>query len=247
MKVSVIIVSAAGTSALDKVLAGYALQTWRDFEVVVAAPADAPASGLVAGRTRGFPVPLRHAAANEEDGTLASRAIDAARGDYLLFTRDDCIPRPDLVAVHARMATPGRFLCGDSWGLGPSLSRRLTRNDIVLGRCFRPAWLRAQEPASASIQRQLEAGPVAARLFDVLWSSGVRFDPRNASAWKGDLLAGQGGPAQRLQARGVRGRSLRHKAVCLQLAQGIGDCPAAETDRAIRGSADDGLAWTRYG
>lgn len=248
MRLSVIIVPAIGSSALDKVLAGYALQAWRDFEVVVAGPAGGPASELVAGRTRGYPVPLRHVASPDDgEDVLYCRAIAAAQGDCLLFTRDDCIPRPDLVAAHARLATPGRFLRGGSCRLGPGLSRQLRRNDIVLGRCFQPDWLQAQEPMGASSRRRLEAGPVAARLFDALRSPGVRFDPRNTSAWKDDLAAGEGGPAARLQARGVRGRNVEHTAVCLQLARAVRDTPLVEPHPGPQYDPGVGLARTRYG
>lgn len=88
MKISDTIVSAAGTTFLDKALAGYALQARRDFEVVVGAPAGTPARVLVAACTRGAAVPLRQGAAGDDgEGALASRVICAALGDSLLFTR----------------------------------------------------------------------------------------------------------------------------------------------------------------
>lgn len=248
MKLSVIIVSATDPSALDKVLTGYALQTWRDFEVIVSTPVHAPASGLVAGRTRAYPVPLRQLPGHDDvEGDVAGRAIDAARGDYLLFTKGDCVPRPDLVAAHARLATPGRFLSGGSCRLEPGLSRRINRNDIVLGRCFEPGWLHAHGPLSPSSRRKLEAASGAGWWLDVFSPAPVRFDPRNASAWKDDLAGGHGGPARRLHARGVRGRNVRGKAMCLQLAHGLLDGAANAVPTAPQPARDAGLASSRYG
>src|SRR5690554_2015163 len=122
LKLSVIIDSRGAGRWLGQVLTGYALQTWRDFEVIVVSGPDAPAPELVAERRRGFPVTLRRVpAGGGPEGPLGG-AISDASGDCLLFTRSDCIPRPDLVAAHAALATRGRFLRGGSCQLGPGLS-----------------------------------------------------------------------------------------------------------------------------
>ncbi len=36
-----------------------------------------------------------------------NRAIEAAEGDYLIFSDGDCIPRADYVAAHKMHAQPG--------------------------------------------------------------------------------------------------------------------------------------------
>lgn len=232
MKLSVIITTQHPESWLDKTLTGFALQTWRDFEVIVADAAPASSiAGLIAGREHGYPVPLRHVwqeGAGRPGRNVLDKAITLATHEYLLFTDGDCIPRRDFVAVHAEQAERGRFLSGSCCRLGADLSRHISRNDIVRGRCFELEWLQSHEPLSASKRRKLGASPAAARLLDRV-TPGVDFDERNGSAWKQDLLAvtpfeqsaARGRPGaglgRRLDARGIRGKRIRHKAVCLQL------------------------------
>lgn len=249
MQLSVIIDSRRAGSWLGQVLTGYALQTWRDFEVIVLSGLDSPAAGLVAERRRGFPVALRHVAT---EGAPAAEALDVAiaqaGGEYLLFTRSDCLPRPDLVAAHAGLAARGRFLSGSSCRLGPDLSRRIGRNDIVLGRCFEPGWLQARGRLDAARRRQLALRPEPRSLVEALVPSAVRFDPRNASAWKRDLIHGRGDPAGRLRARGVRGRGARNRALCLQLSDIARDgAPAAAAPVAGATGHGEALGWRRYG
>ena len=250
MKLSVIIDCRPAGSWLGQALTGYALQTWRDFEVIVASGTDSPVPALVAERRRGFPVPLRHVHGDvpgAQDDAL-EQAIAQARGECLLFTRGDCVPRPDLVAAHAARATRGRFLCGGTFQLEPELSHRISRNDIVLGRCFEPEWLQARRPPASSGRPELALRAEAARLLEALMPSGVRFDPRNASAWKEDLLQGRGDPGQRLHARGVRGLRARSRALCLQLSEGGRDrAPAADPLPTEAPGHSDRPAWRRYG
>lgn len=232
LKLSVIIGVRHPESWLDKALTGFALQTWRDFEVIVAeAGPSRSVAELIAGRRHGYPVPLRHVW-QEEGGRrrrgVLDRAISLAAHEYLVFTDADCIPRRDFVAAHATLAERGRFLSGSCCRLGAALSERISRNDIVRGRCFDLEWLQSHQPLSASSRRKLGAGTTAARLLDRVTPAGVTLDLRNASAWKQDL-ARAGADADlacvdpgvglrlRLEAGGIRGRRIRHKAVCLQL------------------------------
>lgn len=234
MKLSVIITSRHPESWLDKALTGFALQTWRDFEVIVVdEDPSRDTAELIAGRQHGYPVPLRHVwqpGSGQRQRGMVDQAIALAGYEYLLFTDGDCIPRRDFVAAHAALAERGRFLRGGCCRLGTGLSRQISRNDIVRGRCFELEWLQAHEPLSASSRRKLGPGPAAARLLDRVRPA-VDFDGRNGSAWKQDLLAAGGGdPAvaahpgaalgRRLDARGIRGKRIRYSAVCLQLEHG---------------------------
>lgn len=259
MKLSVIIRTRQPDSWLDQSLTGFALQTWRDFEVIVAdaGPSRAVAE-LIAARRHGYPVPLRHVwqgEGSQRRGEVLDQAIMAATHGYLVFTDSSCIPRRDFVAAHAELAEPGRYLSGSCCRIGAELSERITRNDIVRARCFDLDWLQSHGPLSASSRRKLGASPAAARLLDRVTPS-PGFDARNASAWKDDLMEVPGGaglayvdPAaalrMRLEAGGVRGRWIRHKAVCLQLEHAAGPGLRAAAGAATpAGTARDPLSST---
>lgn len=250
LKLSVIINNGHPESWLDKALTGFALQTWRDFEVIVAdAGASTATAELIAGRRHGYPVPLRHVSPGGGGGaSVLDQAIQLAAHEYLLFTDGDCIPRRDVVAAHVELAERGRFLTGNCCSLGPELSRLISRNDIVRGRCFDLDWLQLHEPLSAPDRRKLGASPAAVRLLERVTAAGADFDCRNASAWRSDLLAATDGGRRpvvgtrgqgldrRLAIRGVRGKRIRDRGVCLQLEPGRPPAPRAVAN-AVAGSA----------
>ena len=66
-------------------------------------------------------------------GEIRNRAILASRGRYCIFLDGDCIPRPDFIAVHRRLAEPGWYVTGNR----VLLSRDLTR--VVLAQANDPA------------------------------------------------------------------------------------------------------------
>lgn len=115
--ISVILTTYKREDALDAVLRGLARQTDRAFEVIVADDGSGPATrALVENRAAGLGVPLRYV--RQEDlgfraGEARNRGILASRGDYCVFLDADCIPRPEFIAVHRRLAEPGWFVTGN--------------------------------------------------------------------------------------------------------------------------------------
>ncbi len=264
--ISVVVSTYNAEDWLRKVLAGYARQAHRDFEVIVADDGSRRATAeLVAQLAADYPVPLRHLW-HEDDGyrrqEILNKAIPLAAHDYVLFTDGDCIPRSDFLAVHARLAEPGRFLSGGYCKLGMALSTRISLDDIASGRCFEPAWVRSHERLGGSNRRKLGAGPLAARVLDAITTAGATFNNCNSSAWKADLLAVNGydermkyGGAdrelgERLERHGIRGKQVRHRAVCVHLdhARGYKTEASMQANRAIRVQAREArLRWTPHG
>lgn len=266
LQLSVIISTYNNVAWLDKVLHGYRRQTHRDFEVIVADDGSGPDTArLIATRARDFPVPLRHvwhADRGYRRQRILNKAIPMAEHDYIVFTDGDCIPRRDLLHVHARLAEPGKFLSGGYCKLGMALSRRIDADDIDSGRCFDTRWLARHEPMRGANRRKLGAGPGMARLLDAITPAGATFNNCNSSAWKSDLLAVNGydermqygGPdrelGERLANLGVRGKQVRHRAVCIHLDHDRGYRTAESLRRnlAIRAHTRAArVTWTPFG
>lgn len=252
MKVSVIVSTYNSEAWLEKVLQGYAAQTWRDFEVIVADDGSRPTTReLVERMAAGFPVPLRHIW-HEDQGyrrqEILNQAILVANHEYILFTDGDCIPRKDFVEVHARHAERGRFLSGGYCKLGMQLSQKIAGEDIGQGRCFDLDWLSRQEAQNLSNRLKLGAGETSARLLDAITPAKPTFNNCNSSAWKDDLLAingydermKYGGPdrelGERLENHGIRGKQIRHRAVCVHLdhSRGYKTTESVQANLAIR-------------
>jgi len=266
MRVSIVVSTYNAPDWLEKVLWGYAAQSHRDFEVVVADDGSTDETRARIDRVRAATgLELRHVW-HEDRGyrrqTILNRAILETRTDYLVFTDGDCIPRQDFVAVHVAHAEPGRFLSGGYCKLPLDLSKRIDRDDVLSGRCFDPSWLTSHGLRGRSQLRKLSARGGWARLLDAVTPAKATFNNCNSSAWKRDLLAVNGydermqyGGAdreigERLVHHGIRGKQLRHRAVVLHLdhARGYKTQESIDRNLAIRREVRRGrLAWTPFG
>jgi glycosyltransferase involved in cell wall biosynthesis len=266
MPISVLVSTYEQPEWLEKVFWGLRAQSDRDFEVLVADDGSGPETRAVVDRARAeFDVPVEHVwhpDAGFRKCTILNRAIAAARGEYLVFLDGDCVPRADFLAVHRRLATPGRFLSGGALRLTMAVSRLVTRGDVVTQRLFQPAWLRAQGMPRSRRLLRLGAGPRLAAWLDRFTTTGATFNGGNASVWKADALRvngfdermGHGGLdrefGERLHHAGVRGRQVRHRAVVVHLDHGRGYSrpDVVARNRAIRDEvAARRLARTEFG
>src|SRR5687767_963640 len=148
MRISVVVSTYNRPSYLERVLWGYAVQTDRDFELVIADDGSGPETAELIRRMRTATgldlLHVWHENRGFRKSDILNRAIVAAAGDYLLFTDGDCIPRHDLVHVHRTLARPRHYLAGSYIKLSQSVSEQIDVDAIVSGRFADLAWLRAQ-------------------------------------------------------------------------------------------------------
>ncbi len=279
MRPSVIISTYEAPARLALVISGFARQALRDFELIVADDGSGPETGArIAELRERTGLEIAHVW-QEHEGfgkcRILNRAIQAARSDYLVFTDGDCIPRPDFLATHARLAAPGKFLSGGRVCLSRAVSDALTHGDVEAGRPFDPEWLRSRRAVPRARDRlKLLRSPRVAALLDRLTPTRATWNGHNASAWKADLLAvngfderlGYGGEdrelGERLRNRGLAPVQVRHRAVCVHLEHDRGYVDPAivarnqEIRRAVRGTPklltrferwSSGPAWTDHG
>lgn len=260
MRISVVVTTYNQPDWLEKVLWGLAAQTDPDFEVLVADDGSGPATRELVGRAEGLVGrPVRHVWHDDlgfRKCAILNAALRACQGDYILFLDGDCIPRSDFVAVHRRLARPGRFLSGGAFRLPRAVSARVGREEVRAGVAFRPAWLHAAGVPWSFRLARLGAPPALAAMLDRLTPTGATFNGGNASAWRQDVLAvngfdermGHGGLDREFGARlehlGRPGLQVRHRAIVLHLDHDRGYRDAA-TVRANRAIWDDTVARRR--
>lgn len=253
MRVAVILSTYNQPSALEKVLWGYAVQSYTDFEVVVADDGSGVATAAVLERMQGeAPVEIRHVWHADEGFRkceILNRAILATTCEYLIFSDGDCVPRADFVAVHVSEAAPDRFLSGGYLKLPARVSDRITEDAIVSGAAFRLDWLMAQgwRPGRRAL-RLLSARP--GRVLDRLTPTRASWNGHNASTWRDALIRvngydmdmGYGGEdralGERLLNLGFSGVQIRHRAPCLHLhhERPYADPEVVRMNRGIRAS-----------
>ena len=144
-RASVIISVYNNIGFLKLVLAGFELQTERDFEILV--PDDGsgrPFVEALEALIAASPLTIRHIW-HPDDGfrknRILNRSIQAAGAPYLIFVDGDCIPHPAFVAEHLRHASPGVCLAGRRADLSPQITRMLTPERVRAGILQSPGML----------------------------------------------------------------------------------------------------------
>jgi glycosyltransferase involved in cell wall biosynthesis len=266
MRLSVILSTYNQPEWLEKVIWGYAAQSHRDFELVIADDGSTADTRDCVDRLReATDLSIRHVW-QEHCGfgkcKILNRAIVESSGDYLVFSDGDCIPRGDFLEVHARRAKPGCFLSGGYFKLSLALSTIIARDDVLAGRATEVGWLQAHGLPWSLKRLKLSAGPRLAWLLDATTTTKATWNGHNSSAWKADILRVNGFDermewggedremGERLMNVGLRGKRIRYRAVCVHLdhPRGYVHTAALQRNRQIRDETKKNHAvWTPYG
>jgi glycosyltransferase involved in cell wall biosynthesis len=265
MRISVIISTYNSPEWLEKVLWGYSVQKHRDFEILIA---DDGSGGEIRERIDQLRVitgmDIRHVW-HEDEGyrrqMILNKAILETSTPYIIFTDGDCIPRNDFLSVHVDLAEKGRFLSGGYCKLPMSLSKLISREDILQQRSFEFTWLQENGLRGSSQRRKLTAGAWG-KFLDFITPASPTFNNCNSSAWKEDILAVNGydermqyGGAdreigERLSNSGILGKQIRHQAIVIHLdhARAYKTEESVQKNIAIRKEVRrNKVNWTPYG
>jgi glycosyltransferase involved in cell wall biosynthesis len=131
--VSVILITFDREDALAAVLTGLARQHDRNFEVIVADDGSGSGTAELIQAWKGrLDAPLAHVWQEHRGfraAEIRNRAILASSGSYCVFLDGDCIPRPDFLAQHRRLAEPGWFVFGNRVLLSRPLTEAVLRGE----------------------------------------------------------------------------------------------------------------------
>jgi len=175
--ISVIVTTYNREDALDAVLRALSVQTDRRFEVIVADDGSGPATARVveAWTTRigDRVLHVRHEDQGFRLAEIRNRAVLASAGEVCVFLDGDCIPRPDFVAAHRRLAEPGCFVAGNRVLVSRELTARILRERITPEHWPLSSWISARR--KGEINRllpliSLPLGPLR-RLGGSAWKS----------------------------------------------------------------------------
>ena len=265
-QISVVISTYNALEWLKKVLWGYAQQTFKDFELVIADDGSRAETGeYVAAFAQETGIALQHIW-QEDDGFQKSRilnkALAACRADYIVMSDGDCIPRKDFLAVHYGHREKGYFLSGGYFMLPMETSKAIDKEAIVSGVCFDKAWLLQKGMASTFKFHKLTAGKTLANILNTITPTNASWNGHNASGWKTDLLAINGFDqrmqyggqdrelGERLMNYGIKSKQIRYSAVCIHLdhPRGYKNQESIDKNRAIRSATrKEKRVWTDFG
>ncbi len=251
MTVGVVLSTYQSPLWLEKSLWGYLNQSHRNFQLVIADDGSTAETAAVLRRYAAEGLALRHvwhADRGFRKSRILNRAIVAAEADYLIFSDGDCIPHRDFVATHAALAAPGRFLSGGYVKLPMGASQTISRADVEAGRALSVPWLRSQGARNLRRMAKLAVPGWARAAADLLTTTRASWNGHNASGWRSDLIAangfdermGYGGQdrelGERLENAGIRGKCIRHRALCVHLdhERGYSELRTIRGNRSIR-------------
>jgi len=233
MKISVIFSTYNSPAWLEKVLWGYSQQTHSNFEVIIADDGSTDETRLLIEKLRAETgLTIKHVWQQDKGFRkcrILNKAILHAQSDYLVFTDGDCIPRQDFLAVHAQEARQSCFLAGSIIRLPMPLSRLISKQDILTGRCFELAWLKANGLPCSRKNLKISAGETLSSVLHFLTTTQPNFKGSNSSAWLKDIIningfdetMQWGGLDRELGVRllnaGIKARHVRYNALTLHL------------------------------
>ena len=132
MKLSLIVSTYNRPDALDAVLHGLQLQRGvpdADWEILIADDGSGPETSSVIRRWQvHFGSRVKHVWHEDTGFRLAAirnRAAAQAQGKYLVFIDGDCVPFPDFIAMHLKIAEPGKSVAGNRILLSEAFTRSL--------------------------------------------------------------------------------------------------------------------------
>lgn len=233
MNNSVIFTTYNSTAWLEKVLWGFFEQSVNDFEIVIADDGSRDDTReLIDSLRKESPVPIQHIW-QEDDGfqkcRIMNKAILAAKGDYLIFTDGDCIPRADFVEQHLRHREPRAYLSGGYFKLPMHVSEAISQDDVIHQRPFDPAWLVSQGMKKTHKFMKLTAQGRWADFLNTISPTRPTWNGHNASCYKEFALAVNGFEEKmqyggqdcefgdRLVNFGLKPKRIRYSAVCVHL------------------------------
>ena len=218
---------------LERVLAGYARQTYGRFEIVIADDGSGEETRLCIERARqDWKLDIRHVW-HEDIGfrkcRILNRAIAETAAEYLIFTDGDCIPHPEFVAGHLALSKPGYFVSGGCVRLGEPATQAIAPRDVLEGSVFDQRWLLERGETPMNLRKlKLSAEPWRT-LMNRITTTRPTWNGHNSSTWRDEVLAvngfderlGYGGLdrefGERLERCGMRGIQARYSLMCLHL------------------------------
>lgn len=265
-RISVVVSTYNSEEWLQKVLWGFNVQTFKDFELVIADDGSGPGTTELLDSMRGEVFYDIVHAWQEDDGFQKSRilnkAIKACRADYIIMTDGDCIPREDFVEVHYINKEKGYFISGGYYMLPMNISKMITKEDIVKQNCFNIHWLKDKGIPKTFKNNKLTSRGIISRFFNTVTPTNASWNGHNSSGWKKDILningfderMQYGGQDRELGERlfnfGIKSKQLRYSAVCVHLdhKRGYKTPESIQKNLSIRKETrKKKMVWTYYG
>lgn len=263
---SVVLSTYNATEWLEKVLWSYTIQSYRNFEIVIADDGSKePTKKLIEDFKKLTEIPIQHIWHPDrgfQKSEILNKAVVACKSDYIIMSDGDCIAREDFVEMHVKYREFGYFLSGGYYKLPMQLSKEISKEDILSGKCFDLKWLKERGLKSSFKNNKISAKGAKTNLLNFLTPTSATWNGHNASGWKKDIekvngfdermqYGGQDRElGERLMNLGIKGKQIRYTAICLHLdhKRGYKNEESINKNKAIRKKTkEEKLTSTKFG
>lgn len=251
---------------LEKVLWGFSVQDFKDFELIIADDgSEDETKALIERMQEELWYPIKHVW-HPHNGfqktKILNKALLACEADYVLMTDGDCIPRKDFVAKHIELRKPNRFLSGGYHKLPMDVSHLIGKEDILNQRCFDRNWLIAHGMSKSFKNNKLDSYNCKSKFLNFITPTKATWNGHNSSAWLKDILDVNGFDermqyggldrelGERLENKKIRGLQIRYSTTCVHLdhPRGYKNEATLAVNRKIRNTTKaEKRTWTDYG
>jgi glycosyltransferase involved in cell wall biosynthesis len=266
LQISVIISTYNSEEWLEKVLWSYNAQTFKDFELIIADDGSKNATFDLIKRLKVCLdyniIHVWHEDNGFQKSQILNKGIIACNTDYILMSDGDCIVRNDFVETHIKYREKGYFLSGGYFMLPMSISKLISKEDILNQYCFDLDWLKQNGLKSSFKNIKLTAKGFLQKILNCITPTNASWNGHNSSGWKSDILAVNGFDermqyggqdrelGERLFNLGIRSKQIRYSAICLHLdhPRGYKTQESINKNLAIRATTvKEKKSWTNYG
>jgi cellulose synthase/poly-beta-1,6-N-acetylglucosamine synthase-like glycosyltransferase len=194
--VSVIVPTYKDTEALKLVLEALNLQTYKEFEVVIAEDDNSKEVGKLLENYEAI-YEIKHFSQNDDGWRKAKAlngAIEISKGKYIIFFDGDCLPYSTFIESHVVLSEENRVLCGRRVNTGNQLTQALRDRKISVNKIennFLSFWSKFKQDGARHIEQGLYLFPNSSfyRRIIKLLDKKKRLVGCNFSAFKKDLIA----------------------------------------------------------
>lgn len=195
--ISIIVTTYNWPQALGAVLRALYTQTENRFEIIVADDGSKEETLQVIQEFqknyKHSVIPLVHVWQPDQGFRVAAirnKALQKAKGEYIIFLDGDCIPMPDFIARHRALAEKGYFVFGNRVLLSASFTEILLKQDIFLSKWNILNWVKAYIKGHSNRILPLIRFPLRMLDFWRYWRPKKWQGAKgcNLGVWKNDLL-----------------------------------------------------------
>lgn len=176
---------------LTALFEGYLAQNYHDFEIIVADDGSSEATRDVITRyQQRASFRITHVWQENRGyraATIRNQAVAQSEADYIIFTDQDCVPRPDFLSNHVRLAERGWFVAGNRVLLSEAFTQRILAGSIPIHDWGMAQWIYSRFRGDINRVQPLLMLPNGSwrKLHRSRWRGAKTC---NLAAWRDDLM-----------------------------------------------------------